>query len=326
MKTLTELRQERGALVDQMKLLVAKTAGRAMTDDEQREWNSLNGQPGVLGESIAALDPDHAQRRVYVSDRDDLGRVDNELRQPLPTVAGRRQEAPSGPQGEVAVALAPTQSLREHVPLRPPDGIRPGDLSFGRALRAIITGDSRDAQAEQRVMATSPGASGGYLVPEAIALDVLDRARAASTVFRAGARTIPMDTQELHFARVVSAGPPLWKPENVAAPATDVVLDRVSAKARTQMIWVKMSEELARDSSPSAPPVIEQVFGEELANGLDLAALRGDPSAAGQDQPRGIKFTPGIIAMPAGGALTYDTISEAYEGILAATGRRRACR
>ena len=318
MKTRVELRQERGAIVDQMKALVAKSTGRAMTPEESAQWDALDLAQGRLREQ----DPE-ARGRVYASDPAGLAHLKQDLAQSAGRVAGGgRQEDPlARPMAEEsAIALAPTQNLRDHVSVRLPSGIRPEDLSFGRAMRAIITGNWRDAEAEQRVMGTSPGASGGYIVPPEITLEVLDRARAASSVFRAGARTIPMDMQELHFARVVSAGPPVWKPENVAAPASDVVLDRVSLKAKTQMVWLKMSEELARDSSPSAPPIIQQVFAEELANGLDLVALRGDPSIAGQDQPRGIKFTPNIIALPAGGPLTYDLVSEAYEAILANNG------
>ena len=56
MKTATELQQQRSALVDQMKALVAKTEGRAMTGDETQEWDRLDLAQGRLQEQIAALD------------------------------------------------------------------------------------------------------------------------------------------------------------------------------------------------------------------------------------------------------------------------------
>jgi HK97 family phage major capsid protein len=167
-------------------------------------------------------------------------------------------------------------------------------------------------------MGTSPGGAGGWLIPTPLSLDVIDLARAQTRVLQAGARTIPMTSKTLDMARLEKDAVPTWKIENQSATPSDLQLGRLTLTAHTLVALVKLSVELAEDA-PNAPSLIEHSFAESLALALDYAALRGDPTVAGQDQPRGILNTPGVTLTPAGGALTdYSLFSQAAQTLAAA--------
>ena len=67
--TVTEIRQKRATLVQQMRALVTASEGRAMTDQESAQWDAADLQQGRLGEQLRGLDPEHAPRRTYATDR-----------------------------------------------------------------------------------------------------------------------------------------------------------------------------------------------------------------------------------------------------------------
>jgi HK97 family phage major capsid protein len=318
--TPVEMRQKRAAIIAEMRRIVTAAQGRAYTDQEGQDWDRLDGEQERLATEIHAADPSSSlPPQPRARDAAGLAILEGDLSTPVPTRAARRNfdHAPApGVVADTRPGLSLEQRLHDHVPVALPAGLRFHDLSFGRAVRSMITG--RWDGPEARVMGTSPGGSGGFLIPQPLSLEVIDLARGQTRVLQAGGRTIPMASKTLDVARLEQDAQPIWKPENAAGTPSDLVLGRLTLTAHTLMALVKISVELAEDA-PNAPSLIEHSFAESLALALDAAALHGDPSIAGQDQPRGVRNWPGVPITPAGAAIAdYSLFSKAIETLAAA--------
>ncbi|MBW3578529.1 MAG: phage major capsid protein [Actinobacteria bacterium] len=181
------------------------------------------------------------------------------------------------------------------------------DLSFGRWLRGISTGDWRDAERERRALSEGTLAGGGYTVPTVLSAELIDRARNVAAVFRAGARTVPMDSLTVNIARVAGDPTASWKAENAVITDSDMTFEQVTLKAKTLVSLTKASRELIEDSI-NAEEALRDAFAAQLAITLDKAALFG----SGTDpEPRGVKNTTGVTKISAGangGIITYDLL------------------
>ncbi len=69
-------------------------------------------------------------------------------------------------------------------------------LSLGKIVLAMATGNRAGmSDLEIRAMSEGTDSAGGYTVPDIVGARFIDRAREASTVFRAGAQTVPMTSE-----------------------------------------------------------------------------------------------------------------------------------
>lgn len=189
-------------------------------------------------------------------------------------------------------------------------------LSIGKYIRGIVTGDWSNAEAEQRAMSISTLASGGYLVPTSLSLDLIDLARNKSKVFVAGAQTVPMDSSTLRIARQTSDPTSGWKAENAPFASSDLVFDAVDFKAKTLGAIAKVSIELSEDAR-NIDAVISKAMSDALAVELDRVVLRG---AGSTTEPMGIKDSTGVQKMLAVGEVGYSDFSQAIQKIWEANG------
>src|SRR6266545_1282246 len=172
------------------------------------------------------------------------------------------------------------------------DDRRPGTRpSFGRYLRAMIAGAPFGEDAQQRALSEGTLTAGGHLVPTPLAARVIDLARNAMQVVRAGAVTVPMTSNTLKVPRLTGEGTPGWHAENAAITAADMTFDAVTFDAQTLTRLVVLSIELFEDADPSADDVIARSFAAQIALEVDRAALRGSGTAP---EPRGVLNTSGI--------------------------------
>jgi HK97 family phage major capsid protein len=165
--------------------------------------------------------------------------------------------------------LSPDQKLSEVYRAGPE-----GKLSLGKMLRGAVTGRWDGAAAEQLAMRENANSTGGFLVPTGLWNQVLDRARAASVLIRAGMRTIPMDTETLLLPKV--SGDPTFsaKGEGQAWTESDASFEANMLKAVTYGAIVRCSNELLADS-PLAMETIENTLVRGLATAIDSACLIG---------------------------------------------------
>jgi HK97 family phage major capsid protein len=162
------------------------------------------------------------------------------------------------------------------------------DLSIGRFLRGVIT-----QQWDPREMRfLSEANTGTNIVPTPLAAQIIDKARNASRLVQAGARTIPMDSATLKIARVTGDPTATWRAEDAAIVESNSTLDAVTFTARSLAFHTRVSRELIEDSAPSAESVLRNQIAEVIALELDRVGLRGTGTAP---EPRGILNQTGVV-------------------------------
>jgi HK97 family phage major capsid protein len=298
MKTVLQLRQERGALVNSMRVLIAKSEGRAMTTEEQRDWDVLDAQQGRLAQSIATLDPDHAPRRGYIGDRDGLAQVEQELAEPLPLVAGRRQDDAPGAPVESRI-LGPKESVRDYIARRQrrvdPDL---AGLRFGNLMRAMVTGPK--SPAERRALAEGSDSTGGVTVPDITSAQLIDRMRSRLVLTRLGAQVVPLESDKNTIAKLKTDPVAAWRTENSPVAESDPTFEGVVFQPKTLAVIVRASRELVEDSL-NITTALEQAFAGSFAVELERVALAGSGTAP---EPRGLRNITGVHELAATAAPT----------------------
>ena len=189
----------------------------------------------------------------------------------------------------------------------------PSGLSLAKALRGMVTGDWRHAEAEQRALGI--GANGAALVNDVLAGEVIDLARAKSGVIAAGALTYPMAAGTVKLPKLIADPAVAWRLEHAQIAETTPNFAAVTLTAKSLAALVKISVELLQDS-PLAEDGVRTAIAQAMAAELDRAALRG----SGTDpEPRGIRNVAGVNLVDLGAngsALTsYDPIIDAVTAI-----------
>lgn len=122
-----------------------------------------------------------------------------------------------------------------------------------------------------RAMSTS---TGGAIVPTDWQGELIDRARNASTVFRAGATLVPMSAATVKIGRLTGDPTPAWRAENSTITPSDVTLDNITLSAKQMAAQVIGSREWFQDAD-DAEEIVYNAIAEQMGLNLDLAALYG---------------------------------------------------
>lgn len=181
------------------------------------------------------------------------------------------------------------EALRSHDDLDP--DFR--NLSLGRAMRAMGTGNWHGAEAEARALGTGTGSAGGFLVPDMLSATFFDRARAAMVTSKAGGRTLMLDQQEFGtytFAKLLTDPAISWTAEAGSITPSDPTFGAVTMDAKKATCIIKVSRELLADA-PNADQILERTLASAFAAEIDRVILEG--SGAG-NEPAGILATVGI--------------------------------
>ncbi len=155
-------------------------------------------------------------------------------------------------------------------------------FAVGNYIKAIATGDDNALQEFSAIKGDDT--RGGYMTPTQISGNIVDLARAASVVDKAGAQTIPMSTGELGLIRVSQDPTAQWRAEGQDILASEPGYELVKLQAKTVAAAITISVELLEDAA-NAPQVIQHQLQAALGLALDKAALDGTGS---ENEPRGI--------------------------------------
>ena len=212
-------------------------------------------------------------------------------------------------------AVKPEQRfMTTHATAKRPDETYRG-LSIGNFLKAAIAGASTDA--ERRALVEGTDSAGGYTVPTSLSAQLIDALRAASMVVQAGARTVPLDTNSVAVAKLLTDPVPAWRSENGAVNESDPTFGQVLFEPKSLAVMTKISLELMQDSVNIATE-LPRILAAALALELDRVALLGSGSAP---EPRGIANVSGIGTTALGGAFAnYAPLLTARTGILTRNG------
>lgn len=169
------------------------------------------------------------------------------------------------------------------------------ELSIGKYVRGMVTGEWRGAEKEQRALAEGSLGAGGYMLPALMAARVIDRARAQARVLQAGARTVPMENSTLKVPRLATDPTAAWHTENATITASDPSFEAVTLQAQTLAGLTTLSMELLEDTD--VDEIVTDAFAKVFALKLDYAALYGSGTPP---EPRGVKNTTGITTSSMG--------------------------
>jgi HK97 family phage major capsid protein len=160
-------------------------------------------------------------------------------------------------------------------------------------------------EAATRAMATTPGASGGYLV-NVENMGFIDILRNRSVLMKMGARRLPGLVGNVVFPRQTGKATVVWQGgEGVSVTASDQTLGQLSMTPKTAIAITDVSEQLLRQSSPSAEAFIMADLAADVAiDGVDNKGING----VGGAEPLGIKNTTGISSSQDAATATYAKI------------------
>lgn len=300
--TLAEVRTQRNDLVQKAKKILdlATTEKRDLTAEESRESERLMDEADVLEHRLGSASMKDAQKRAGET------RARQEQGKPVGSPDSETRESTIG-DGEFR-ALSKDESftgeLRRLGEL--PERADP-PLSIGRYVRALVSGSWKGAEAERRALAGSNDIKGGYLVPTQLSTQVIDLARARSVCIAAGALTVPMLTDSLSMAKLVTDPVPQWRGEGSVVASSDPTFGGIRMSAKSLGVIVPISRELMMDA-PNAPSVIDAALTAALAIELDRACLVG---IGGAIQPLGIINDNDIQSFSAGAIDSFDDLADA---------------
>lgn len=184
-------------------------------------------------------------------------------------------------------ALRSSQTYSDFIEKRSPNG-EFRTLSTGAYLRAMVVGPKSDI--EKRALSEGTDSAGGFTVPDVLSARLIDRLRAASVLFRAGAQTVPLLTDTSYIAKLVNEPVPAWRAENASIVESDPTFGRVTFQARSLAVIVRLSRELLEDSL-NIETALPNVLAIALAQEVDRAGLLGTGTAP---EPRGVSNFAGL--------------------------------
>ena len=240
------------------------------------------------------------------------------------SIADGRDRNPAGRDGPLGDPL--DRPLNVHEPLRRDQSVqdwvqshvsgedhRQGEsLSLGQLARAMALGPRTDE--EKRALSEGTDSAGGFTVPTILTAALIDALREDAVVFRAGARTLPLESFKNDFARLDADPGVTWHTENTAESSTDITFSQVRFQAKTAMVLTRASRELAEDSV-NLDDALFRAFSGGIAGAVDQAVISGTTATT---QPTGVLNTTTISTVTAGSTnghkLTqYSPLVSAYE-------------
>lgn len=303
-------RQLLGSKTEAMRgiLKAAETEQRELTAEECKRFDALEVEAGELQKDIGIVaDGKGTDREQRVSGLEkELSRIVNpHLPSNFNVTAATGEQWRDG-EGNLVRVYDKGESVRSESQSPEYDG-----LTFGSFMRAAVLGPRNDV--ERRALAEGTD-SAGYTVSPALLPDFIDKLRAKSTVFRAGARTVTLDTgKATTIVRLASDVTAAWRSENAAISPADVTFEAVTFTPRSLAGATLVSRELLEDSA-NVQQMLENSFAQAFAAEIDRVALIGSGVAP---EPKGIKNITNVqtYAMGTNGAqLTdYAPIVQAYK-------------
>lgn len=213
----------------------------------------------------------------------------------------------------VTYALRPEERMADWA--RKNTDRRGGDdgVTAGAFLRAMVIGPKNDA--ERRALSEGTDSAGGYTVPDVLSAQLIDRLRAQSVLVQAGARTIPLTSDQNYIAKIATDPVPAWRAENAAIAESDPTFARVSLAPKSLAVLVKVSREVLEDSL-NIEEALTRALTAAMALEVDRAGLFGSGSGS---EPQGLANMAGINETALDGELaSYAPLIAARTAVLTA--------
>jgi len=270
MNEIDTIRAARAKAVDDMLALTNKAAaeGRDFTEEEEAAFKGLQEKDAALGRQIERLES-LEKRRAEMA---------------VPVQAPR----------------APAASAQPPVPAQPKAPAIPGQ-GFARMVRALAATKGIHRLAAQfaeeqwgpeaadiaAALGSSSGTSGGFLVREQHAAEVIELLRARSVVMRAGARPVPLPGGNLTMPRINTGTAGSYIGENQNATKTEPTFGQVRLTARKLAALVPISNDLIRFASPNVDALVRDDLLAGMQVTMDTALIRDSGTG---NAPKGLRY------------------------------------
>jgi HK97 family phage major capsid protein len=295
-----QLRQDREGLSQLARdiLARAKTENRDLTADEVRNFEVLKAEIEKKNEQIEQVQEEFKELALRAAAQ----------------VAGESRAVT----GRTAVL---TREMRYVDWARASGKIKDHDyegLTIGGYLRAMGTG--RGNEAERRALSEGSDGGGGYTVPDILYARMFDRLRAAAQVYKAGAQTVPLDSDVNKIARLATDPTASWVAENAAISTSDPVFEVVTFTPQVVVCHVRASRQLL-DDSLNIEDALENAFTQAISREVDRVALRGTGTSP---EPRGVRTATGVTETSMGtnglALSNYDKVIDLLQALAEANG------
>lgn len=292
----TNLEAQMRTLADKAAAIQAAAAaeGRVFTSEEVTEIETLLAQFHQCEEQIEAHQKAEEALGHMVRGGQSRGR------QTTPEGPGSTRVQAQPGSGIVVGETAEGKQIRAYAPHEPIAEWRQShhDFSFQDWIRAVYSGDWSKMPRNQ--MSEQVGADGGWLVPGPLAAQTIEMVRNKMMVLKAGALTVPMDSNTLTFAKQSSDIVAHWRGELQPIVPSKPTIDKVTFVAHVVAGITILSEELIQDA-PNAGAIVQSSLAAALALAVDAAALTGD----GVGKPTGCTVATGVQKLTGIGAITH---------------------
>ena len=274
-----DLSAKRDRLSSELKAII-QTA-----DDAKRE---------LTPEESAAFDAKHAELEAVKGTLERAKKVEDYAPPVLPVVHDRAADD----DGAAVRALSREESVRAWVEKQDKYFDEGGRLRIGTIMRAMVLGPLNDI--EKRVLGEASDSTGGITVPDITSADFIDKLRAAVVCIRAGARTVPLQSDVTKIARLTADPTAAWRAEAGAVAESDPAFDGVTFAPKSLDVFFKVSRELVEDSL-NIEAMLETALIRSFAVELDRAALYGSGTTS---QPLGLRNMTSVNQVVMGGGTT----------------------
>ena len=190
----------------------AHAEGRDLNADESRLFDRGNGVLNKIGDLITL----NEQAKMSM-DQASAG-----------SGGGSRDYVPNRP-------LAKGQTFLGAVRAQDPYDETPEDLSIGKIVKAMITGDWRGADRETASVknAMSGAGAGGVLLPTVTSASIIDLARNKTRVLEAGAQIVPMNDRTVVVPRWTGDPAMAWRAGNAPIAGVGGAMEAGTPTAQT---------------------------------------------------------------------------------------------
>jgi HK97 family phage major capsid protein len=225
---------------------VLDRASSSTTEQRESIELALDGLTDLLTEIRSEKD-----ERTFVGNkgpREERATLEQLSKRPgFPTGVVDTTDTMSGTEGN-AIALRSGESFRSWAQARSPVGDNLRGMNAGQFLRAMIVQDKSDV--ERRALSEASDSAGGYTVPDILSAELIDKARAASVVMQAGARTVPLTSDKNTIAKVLTDPTPAWREEAGAVSNSDGTFGAVVLTPRSLAVSVDISSRNVTATNP----------------------------------------------------------------------------
>jgi HK97 family phage major capsid protein len=145
-------------------------------------------------------------------------------------------------------------------------------VSFGECIQAMVGLPTRHEV--KNTLSEGTDSAGGFTVPAYLLGKMIDRLRAKSVAIRAGALTVPLETQKTSIARLATDPTVAWRLENAAVGGADPTFEKITFTAQSLACLIKLSREVMEDSL-NIDAALQSALVNAMALEIDRVALFG---------------------------------------------------